>query len=196
MLHHIFDALIAYGPLGVFLLTLLDSLGVPLPGALDAFLIVVAWKAPERAWLTAGLATAGSLIGNIGLFWAARGGARRWVRAVPEPDRPQRFRKWFRRYGLITVFIPALFPIPMPLKVFVISAGAFHTPFVRFAAIILAARMLRFFGEAYIGMRLGENGPLFLQTNAVNIIVAALAVAVALFLAVHLSDRRRNATIL
>jgi membrane protein YqaA with SNARE-associated domain len=196
LLRHVFDALIAYGPLGVFLLTLLDSLGLPLPWALDAFLIVVAWKTPDRAWLTAGLATAGSLFGNMGLFWAARGGARRWVRAVPEPDRPQRFRKWFRRYGLITVFIPALFPIPMPLKVFVISAGMFHTPFVRFVGIILAARMLRFFGEAYIGMRLGENGPRFLQANAVNIIVVALVVAAALFLAVHLSDRRRNATIL
>ncbi len=129
MLHKIAEALIAYGPPGVFLLALLDSLGVPLPAAIDALLLLVAWKTPDRAYLTAGLAIVGSLIGNIGLFWAARGGGKRWVKSIPEPEKPQRFRRWFRRYGLVTVFIPAMFPvIPLPLKVFVISAGVLHTP--------------------------------------------------------------------
>jgi membrane protein DedA with SNARE-associated domain len=196
LLHHIADALIAYGPLGVFLLTVLDSFGIPLPAALDAFLIVVAWKTPDRAWLMAGIAVVGSLIGNAGLFWAARRGGKRWVKAVQEPAKPQRFRRWFGRYGLVTVFIPALFPIPMPLKVFVISAGVLRTPFVKFGGVILLARILRFFGEAYIGVQLGEGAPQFLQRNAWNIVGIALAVAFALFLLIQRIDRRRDATIL
>ncbi len=96
MLHKIAEALIAYGPPGVFLLALLDSLGVPLPAAIDVLLLLVAWKTPDRAYLTAGLAIVGSLIGNIGLFWAARGGGKRWVKSIPEPEKPQRFRRWFR----------------------------------------------------------------------------------------------------
>jgi membrane protein DedA with SNARE-associated domain len=127
LLRHIADALLAFGPLGVFLLSLLDSFGVPLPAAIDALLLFVAWKTPDRAWITAFLAIAGSLVGNIGLFLAARGGGRRWVNAIPEPGQPQRFRMWFLRYGLITVFIPALFPIPLPLKVFVISDSRWYS---------------------------------------------------------------------
>ena len=197
LLHRIVDALIAYGPPGVFLLSLLDSLGVPLPAAIDALLLVVAWKTPDRAYLTAGLAVVGSLIGNIGLFLAARGGGKRWVKNVPEPGKPQRFRRWFDRYGLITVFIPAMFPIiPLPLKPFVISAGVLHTRFDRFLAVILLARIIRFFGEAYIGIQLGENAQYFLQHNAFTISGAALGLAFVLVLAIKLIDRRRDATIL
>jgi membrane protein DedA with SNARE-associated domain len=197
LLHKIAAALIAYGPPGVFLLALLDSLGVPLPAAIDALLLLVAWKTPDRAYLTAGLAIVGSLIGNIGLFVAARGGARRWVKPISEPDQPQRFRRWFRRYGLITVFIPAMFPIiPLPLKVFVISAGVLHTRFSRFLGVILLARIIRYFGLAYLGIQLGENAQHFLEHNAFTIIGAALGLAFALVLAIKLNDRRRDATIL
>ncbi|MGA7240724.1 MAG: VTT domain-containing protein [Bryobacteraceae bacterium] len=197
MLHKIAEALIAYGPPGVFLLALLDSLGVPLPAAIDALLLLVAWKTPDRAYLTAGLAIVGSLIGNIGLFWAARGGSKRWVKSIPEPEKPQRFRRWFRRYGLVTVFIPAMFPvIPLPLKVFVISAGVLHTRFSKFLAVILLARVMRYFGEAYIGIQLGENAQHFLEHNAFTIVGAALGLAFAMVLAIKLNDRRRDATIL
>jgi membrane protein DedA with SNARE-associated domain len=197
LLHKIAEALIAYGPPGVFLLALLDSLGVPLPAAIDALLLFVAWKTPDRAYLSACLAIAGSLIGNIGLFWAARGGGKRWVKSIPEPDKPQRFRRWFHRYGLITVFIPAMFPvIPLPLKVFVISAGVLHTRFSKFLAVILLARVMRYFGEAYLGIQLGENAQHFLEHNAFTIVGAALGLAFAMVLAIKLNDRRRDATIL
>jgi membrane protein DedA with SNARE-associated domain len=196
LLHKIAEALIAYGPPGVFLLALLDSLGVPLPAAIDALVLLVAWKTPDRAYLTACLAIVGSLIGNVGLFLAARGGGKRWVKSIPEPGKPQRFRQWFHRYGLITVFIPAMFPIPLPLKVFVISAGMLHTQFSRFLAVILLARVIRYFGEAYIGIQLGENAQHFLEHNAFTIVGAALGLAFALVLAIKLNDRRRDATIL
>src|SRR6185312_3115856 len=142
--------------------------------------------------------TVGSLIGNIGLFSASRGGSQRWVKAVPEqPANPGRFRAWFRRYGLVTVFIPALFPIiPLPLKVFVISAGVFQTSIGRFVAVILLARFLRYFGLAFIGIQLGENAEYFLRHNAFAICGVALGVALALLLLIRLNDRRaRNATI-
>jgi membrane protein YqaA with SNARE-associated domain len=196
LLHRIADLLTAYGPPGVFLLALFDSLGIPLPAAMDALLLFIAWKSPEHAYVSAALAIAGSLIGNIGLFAAARGGARRWVNAIPEPDKPQRFRAWFQRYGLITVFIPAMFPIPLPLKAFVISAGALRTRLESFIAVILLARVIRYFGEAYIGIQLGEHAQQFLRHNAFTIAGAAILLALVLLFAVRLNDRRRDATIL
>jgi membrane protein YqaA with SNARE-associated domain len=197
LLHHIADALRAYGPWGVFLLALLDSAGIPIPAAMDALLLLIGWKTPDHAYFSALLATVGSFLGNVGLFWAARGGGRRWVKAVPEPEKPQRFRAWFRRYGLVTVFIPALFPfVPLPLKVFVISAGVLHTSFGKFVGVILLARFVRYFGLAYIGIQLGENARYFLEHNAFAITGAALGFALGLLLLIKLNDRRAgNATI-
>ena len=191
MLPEIVKALQDYGPWGVFALATLDSAGIPLPAGVDVLLLTVAWKLPGEAYFTALLATCGSLCGTVGLFWAARGGGRRWVKAVPEPDKPQRFRAWFRRYGLITVFIPAMFPfIPLPLKVFVISAGVLHTRFSKFLAVLLLARVIRYFGLAYLGIQLGENARYFLQHNAFAITGVALGVALGLILLVKWNDRQ------
>lgn len=173
-----------------------DSAGVPLPAALDAMLILVSVKTPDRAWMTAALATIGSLGGNVTLFLLARSGGRRWVKA-PAPESPQKFRRWFRRFGLVTVFVPAVVPfIPLPLKVFVISAGVLHTSFGRFFAVILAARVLRYFGEAYLGMKLGEEGAkTFLVNNAWTLTGIALGLAAAMYVIVRLNDRRRQTAV-
>jgi len=175
----------------VLVLALLDSVGVPLPAAMDALLVYVAWKSPDRAWFTASMAVAGSLAGNLGLFFAARHGIRRLMKP-PEPGSPQKFREWFRRYGLVTVFIPALLPIPLPLKVFVISAGVLHTPAWHFVGVILLARTVRFYGEAYLGMRLGEDAQAFLNHNAWTLIGIAMGLALVLFWVIKLNDRWRS----
>ena len=190
-LHQLSDALIRFGPWGVLLLGFLDSFGVPMPAVMDALLIYVAWKSPERAWFMAAMAVFGSLAGNLGLFWTARHGFRRFIK-VPEPGQPQKFREWFRRYGLVTVFIPALLPIPMPLKFFVISAGLLHTPYWHFLAVVLVARALRYFGEAYLGMRLGQDAQTFLNHNAWTLAGIALALALLLLWLIRRNDRRRK----
>jgi membrane protein YqaA with SNARE-associated domain len=192
MLKHFVDILVAYGPLGLFIIGALDSMGVPLPAAMDILLIEVALRTPERAWFAAAVAIIGSLGGNILLFRAARLGGSRFVNAATPPEEQHKFRRWFAQYGLLTVFIPAVVPfVPLPLKVFVISAGAMHTPFSRFLAVILAARMLRYFGEAFLGIRFGQDARGFLQHNSWNIAAAALAAALLLVLALKWQQRRR-----
>jgi membrane protein YqaA with SNARE-associated domain len=194
LLHQITQALVTFGPVGVFLIALLDSGGIPLPAALDFLLILVAVKSPDRAWLTATMATAGSLSGNLALFLAARSGGRRWVK-VPSPEKPQKFRRWFQRFGLVSVFIPAAVPlIPLPLKVFVVSAGVLHTGLPQFFAVILLARILRYFGEAYLGMKLGEEGAkAFLRGNAWTLAGVMAVLALAFYLLARLNERRRHA---
>ena len=165
-----------------------------MPAVLDVLLFGVAWKSPELGWLTAGLATLGSLVGNLALFQAARTGGRRWGK-VPAPDKPQKFRRWFQRFGLVTVFIPAVVPfIPLPLKIFVVSAGVLHTSFPHFVAVIFVARVLRYFGEAWLGMRMGEEGAkTFLRSNAWTMVAVLAGLAVVFFVLIRLNDRRRQA---
>ena len=93
---------------------------------------------------------------------------------------------------MLTVFIPAVTPfVPLPLKVFVISAGAMHTPAARFLAVVLLARAIRYYGEAYLGIRLGEDARGFLTNNAWNIVAIALTIALVLVGLIRRFDRRR-----
>jgi membrane protein YqaA with SNARE-associated domain len=190
-------ALVTFGPWGIFLLCLLDSVGIPLPGSMDLLLIVVAAKAPSRAWFAATLAVVGSLAGNLVLYWLCRTGARRMAREEPEPgSRAWRFRQWYRRYGLVTVFIPAVVPVlPLPLKLFVISAGALRTPLGAFLGVILLARVARFYGLAYLGTRMGKEGAWsFLLNNAWTLTGVALALALLFYTLIRLSDRSKTGT--
>jgi len=191
MLGRIANALIAFGPWGIFLLGFLDSMGVPLPAVIDALMITVAIKTPERAWFTAFMALLGSAGGNIALFLLARSGRRRFMKNQLPPGRRQRFQEWFQRYGLLTVFVPAVVPfVPLPLKVFVISAGAMHTSVGRFLAVILLARVIRYGGEAWLGVRLGGGAQEFLTHNAWSILGVVLAISLAAFALIRIATRR------
>jgi membrane protein YqaA with SNARE-associated domain len=179
----------------VFLLGFIDSAGVPVAMGMDALIVLVGIKAPERVWLTATLAVLGSIGGNMVLYYIARRGGQRYAErkaVVPEPGKPQRFRAWFNRYGLVTVFIPALIPIPLPLKVFVISAGALRTPILHFGLVIVTARIVRYYGLAWLAVKLGEGATTFITRNAWNLVLAALLLAGMLVLAIKLADRRRT----
>jgi membrane protein YqaA with SNARE-associated domain len=192
LLKSIGDALIAFGPVGLFVIGLLDSLGVPLVGGVDALMIYLAVKTPNMAYIAATTATAGSILGNLLLFRTARYGVRRFARNEVPDGKRQKFRIWFQRYGLLTVFIPAVTPfVPLPLKVFVISAGAMHTPLSRFLAVVLLARVIRYFGEAYLGIRLGEDAHGFLLHNGWSIAGIAVAMVLVLVGLIRWRDRRR-----
>lgn len=191
-------ALLAFGPVGVLLLGVIDSLGVPLPGAMDGLVLYIAVKEPHRAYFTALMAVVGSLAGNVALFWAARHGGRWLLRGEPSTSssKGQKFQTWFARYGLLTVFIPAVVPfVPLPLKVFVVSAGALRTSAAKFIAVVLAARLMRYFGEAYLGIQLGEGAEAYLRHNAWSLLGVAVAMATGLYFAIRLSDRRRESNL-
>ena len=174
MFRHLTDVLVAWGPAGILLLAVLDSSGVPVAGVFDALLIFIAVQRPSVTWLCAGLAVVGSTVGNTILYSAAhRGGKLFMERAAPE-GRAARFREWFRRYGMATVFVPALIPIPMPLKLFVISAGVMGTGLGEFIGVITVARVLRYFGEAWLGITLGRESTAFLRTHVWQFVAGAV----------------------
>ena len=196
MLSKVVAALIAFGPWGVFLLGFIDSLGIPLPATMDALLVLVAVKAPQRAYFTALMAVLGSAGGSITLFLAVRQGRQLFLKGEPPPGKRQRFERWFDRYGMLTVFIPAVTPVlPLPLKVFVVSAGALKTPFSKFLAVILLARVIRYFGEAYLGIQLGADAQTFLAHHAWTILGIALALAAAAYVLIRTIDRRRETAV-
>lgn len=180
----------AWGPAGVFLLALIDSAGVPLPVGVDALVVTLAAVEPARAWIAATLAVIGSATGCLLLFWIARWGGQAYLDRHTASGRGARLRLWFRQYGLATVFVPALLPIPLPVKVPILSAGALGVGPVRFLAVILAARTPRYFGLAWLGSQLGDQSLPWLKSHVWHLGAAALALFAALFLLLRLAGRR------
>ena len=193
LLHNFSVALLALGPWGIFALSVVDSVGLPLPAALDVLLIGVgaaSVKNPQNAYFTALLAVLGSIIGNIGLYMTARqGGKLLFRRSNAEGD--GKFRRWFRRYGLLTVFVPAVTPVaPLPLKVFVISAGAMRTRFGSFVVVIIVARFIRYFGEVMLGLALGKDAAGFLSRYGWALAGGACGLGLLLYLVMRAMESR------
>jgi membrane protein YqaA with SNARE-associated domain len=182
-------ALAAWGAPGAFLLALLDSAGVPLPTGVDALVILTAMSNPAQAYLAAACASFGSLIGALILFWMGRKGGELYLRKHTESARAKKFREWFNQYGLVTVFVPKLLVIPLPTKVFVLSAGVMQAPPVRFAAVVLAARIPRYFGLAYLGTQMGESTLPWIQAHARHIAGIAVLLVAALFVLIRQAGR-------
>lgn len=191
LLRHLTEVLVAWGPAGILALSILDSAGVPVAGVFDALLILISVQRPAVAWLCAAMAVAGSTVGSTILFSMAKRGGRNFMKRAAPEGRAAKFREWFMRFGMVTVFIPALMPIPMPLKLFVISAGVLGTSLPEFVSVVLVARILRYFGEAWLGIRLGLDSTAFLKTHVVHFLVGALALFATLYIFILWRDRSR-----
>lgn len=183
----------SWGPLGVFLLAALDSAGIPIPMGVDALVAAVAARDGRAGWLSAGLAVLGSALGCLFLYQLGRKGGEAYVeRKARGGARATRFRRWFDRYGLLTVFIPALIPAPLPTKVFVLLAGAMKVSRPGFLAVVLAARIPRYFGLAWLGSRLGADPAGFLRDHGGMLAAAAVALFLVLAAVVRFVARRRE----
>jgi membrane protein YqaA with SNARE-associated domain len=181
--------LVALGPWGILAVAFIDA-GIPIPNGLDFLVILLSVKEPASAPLWAALAVLGSSTGNLVLFYLSRKGGQRLLKAETPEGYRKRFRIWFNRYGLVTVFIPALVPIPMPLKFFVISSGMLGIGWIHFLGTLLLARCLRYGGEAYLGVQLGEHSSRYLADHTRHLIAIAALLFIALYLLIRLNDRR------
>jgi membrane protein YqaA with SNARE-associated domain len=182
----------ALGPLGVFLLAMLDGAGVPLVGGVDALLVWVAVTIPAAAYISAAAAIAGSAIGSVFLFLLARKGGEAYLSRYTSTPRGKRLRNWFLEYGLLTVFVPALVPIPMPMKIFVLSAGAMGVRPWLFTVVVVAARIPRYFFLAWLGLQLGNQTLPYLKHHVWQLCGIAVVLFVVLYLGIKYIDRRRK----
>jgi membrane protein YqaA with SNARE-associated domain len=142
----------ALGPFGLFLVAFLDSSFLSLPEINDILVVTAAIDNPRTAWLPILMATLGSLLGCLVVYWVGlRGEEALLVRRFGE-ERTRRTREAFQRWDVLTLAIPAVLPPPMPFKVFVLAAGVFEFSLLRFVVTLFVARGLRYCLWAAIGM--------------------------------------------
>jgi membrane protein YqaA with SNARE-associated domain len=169
-----------------------DSTGIPMVGGVDAFIVLVAVVNRSQAYLAAATAIFGSLLGSLILFLIARKGGEEYHRHHTSSARARKLRAWFDEFGLLTVFVPAFVPIiPLPLKIFIISAGALEESPVTFSVVLLAARIPRYMFLAWLGLRLGNDTLPFLRHHIWELVLLASALFVALYFLVRIVHDRR-----
>ncbi len=170
-------------------LAVLDSAGIPVVGGVDALLIAVATTKPDQAYWSAVLAIMGSLAGSLILFFIARKGGEVLLMRHVTGKTGARLHLWFQRWGLATVFVPALSPIPLPMKIPVFCAGALQVRLVYFVTVVVAARTLRYFGLAYLGKHFGLQTFQYLKTHGWRVAAGALVLAALLTIGLRLFQK-------
>lgn len=175
---------VAWGPQGLFLLALLDGIGVPLPGGVDFLLVVLSASDPASAYQYAAITTLASLAGGLILFYLSRKGGEALLERHTSTGKGRKFKRWFQRYGLVTLFIPAFVIVPLPLKVFVICAGALGIPLRAYLLTMLAARVPRFFALAWLGATYGKEAWPWIRSHAWHMAGIALLLFAAIMLGV------------
>ena len=182
--------LVGWGPPGLFIAAILDGAGLPIPGGVDVLVVFLASQAPEDAIRLGLIAVAGSVIGNFFLFALARRGGQAFLEKRSSSKTTKRFRRWFHRYGLLTVFVSALVPLPvMPMKIFVLSSGALGSPPLRFLMTFTAARIPRYLGLALLGRAMGANAMDYLRHHVWHLVGFAFILFAVLAVIVRYADR-------
>ncbi len=178
--HWLSQHILPLGAPGVFLLALVDSGLVPIPQGVDVLLFAQVVRNPAAALFYAALATAGSLLGCVFLYSISRRAGEIALARRTSPERITSIRRQIEKYKALTLVLPAMIPLPLPMKLFVIAAGVFRVRLTHFTLAILFGRVIRFFGIALLAQRYGEQTWTLIRQNALAVGIGA-ACLLALF---------------
>ena len=179
------------GASGLFIISFLDSSVMTFPIINDLLLIEFSVKHPARMVLYALAATSGSVAGCVLLYFLARkGGEALFHRRAG--SHAGVVRHWVERNGFFGVLIAALLPPPTPFKIFVLAAGVFEVPLLRFTLAVLFARLFRYFGIGYLSMRYGAEALPYLEKHKLQVTVFVIGLITVSYLLSRLILSRRH----
>jgi membrane protein YqaA with SNARE-associated domain len=184
------STLLAYGALGLFAITLLDSAFIPIPGGPDAAMIILSATNPSRMIVYALVATIGSTIGCTILYLIAR---RAGVAALSRvnSERRERIENLLGRYDMLAVMLPAVLPPPFPFKPFVLSAGVFKLKLPRFVAAIFIGRAVRFLIEGWLAIRFGTEALPLIKQHGLKVLMVVGLLLLMFFIASYFRRKRQ-----
>lgn len=139
------------GGVGLVLLGLADNSPVPLPGSMDALVIILSAHQRHWWWYYATMAIIGSLVGGYAAYAVGKkSGKEALGKKIPKRKAEKIYDK-FEKHGFWSLFIPALLPPPVPYSPFLIAAGALQYPRSKFFLAVGSARAIRYIALAYLG---------------------------------------------
>jgi membrane protein YqaA with SNARE-associated domain len=176
----------AVGGPGLFLVAFLDSSLLSLPEINDLLIIWMVTQHPGLMVYYAIMATLGSVVGCLLLYYLGRKGGDAMLKRRFHERHIDRAMELSRKYGALALIVPALLPPPAPFKIFVLLAGIARVPLWTFVVSISVGRGIRYFGEGLLALWYGERAIAWLQTNgqavAIAMGIAALVGGVAYYI--------------
>ena len=158
----------ALGAPGLFLISFLDSSVLTFPVINDLLLIELSIQHPARMPLYALMASLGSLLGCVLLYFIARKGGEAYFRRKAGA-RAEVIRHWVERNGFGGMLVAAMLPPPTPFKFFVFAAGVFEVPLTSYVSAISLARFIRYFGVGYLAVKYGVDALPLLARHKVEV---------------------------
>jgi membrane protein YqaA with SNARE-associated domain len=132
------------GAAGFFLLGIADNSAIPLPGSMDALLVVLVAHSPTWWWYYAIAATGGSVLGAYLNYRVFRAGGEEALQKRIGEKRAEKTKKFFKKYGGLSLIFGAICPPPMPIVPFIATAAIMEYPRRRFIAVMGLGRAIRF----------------------------------------------------
>ena len=154
--------LINLGGVGLFALAIVDSsmVPIPLPGSTDlVLLLLTAFRSSSLSSpiIFASCAFAGSVIGGYMAWAAGKKGGEAALEKLGKGRFVQRVQRWVKRNGILSVWIAAVQPPPMPLMPFTLAAGALGLSLPRFLIAYCTGRAARYAFIAWLGYKYGRQ---------------------------------------
>ncbi len=192
------EVITTLGYVGLALLMLVECVFPPIPSeAILPFAGFAVYDGEMSFPLAVAAATAGSLIGNLALYAAARRGglavvARHGHRVGATPERLGRLEAWMDRWGSATVLVGRA--IPLARTTVSLPAGLARFPLWRFVALTTIGSLVWNAALIGLGWALGESWrDVESALGPASLAVVALAACASLVLAAVALHRRRAA---
>ncbi len=183
--------LLAFGPFGLLAIAFLDSVLVPIPGGVDAMLLLLAASRPGWVLIYVAAAMVGSTAGCVGLYKISERAGHRALNRFSE-KKQKRVKDLIDRYDVLSVLVASVLPPPFPFKLFVISAGVFRLNLLRFTIAIAVGRTFRYLLEGYLAARYGEHAREILAHYYPAIGIGAAVLIIIFFVAKNVLKRSRQ----
>lgn len=148
--------LISFGPFGLLAIAFLDSVMIPMPGGVDAVLMLLSAARPSWLLIYVAAATIGSTAGCVGLYRLSQRAGKRALARFSEAKQ-KRVKDLIDRYDVMSVLVASLLPPPFPFKLFVVTAGVFRLNLFRFTLAVAGGRAFRYLLLGYFAARYGEQ---------------------------------------
>jgi len=178
------------GAPGLFLISFLDSSVLTFPIINDLLLIELSMEHPTRMPLYAFMASLGSVLGCVVLYFIARKGGEA-IFHKKAGKHGHAIRHWVEQNGFLGMLIAALLPPPTPFKFFVLAAGVFEVPLFSYISAITIARLFRYFGMGYLAIRYGADAMPYLMHHKLRVTVFVILLVIVSYVLSRLLLKRR-----
>ncbi len=172
----------AAGYAGVFILSALESAGIPIPSEIvlpfSGFLVV---SGQFNFWAVVLLATLANYIGSAVLYWIGHSGGR-WILerygkyVLVQKHDIEIGVAWFYRHGSKAVFFGRLVPV---IRTFIsLPAGIARMNFKKFSLYTLAGALPWNWALVYVGLKTGEHWDgLHKYFHIIDVLIIVVALA-------------------